>query len=100
MTALALAGGGPAAKAGKSSPLASHNPAAPSSPRRIASRREMGLPPKIEITLIECCFDDRPLEERFMPIKQTVCWWMTLHHFKAVRDTSSRHRFVGSIHFR
>jgi hypothetical protein len=66
MTALALAGGGPAAKAGKSNPPASHNPAAPSRPHRIASRREMGLPPKAETTPAECGFDARPLEGRFI----------------------------------
>jgi hypothetical protein len=85
MTALALACFGPAAKAGKSNPLASHNPAAPRNPRRIASRREMGLTPKIEITPLECCFANRLLEGRFIPIKDALLA-ETLHYFKAACD--------------
>jgi hypothetical protein len=32
----------------------------------------MELPPKIDITSVECGFDDRPLEGRFIPIKDVL----------------------------
>lgn len=65
MTALALAGGA-VANAEKPNRLASNNPVAPRIPRRIASRREMGTPPKDAIKPAESDFGDRLLEARFI----------------------------------